>query len=175
MIHFTDEGMQTAALAFGLVLTIILVAEALRRVAVKPMSTMLKKVRVFLDDWAGEPEHEGFPARAGVMTRLSQTDAVIDKIETSTERTEWHVGNGNTTRLRTIVEDTAKQAKTADERAAAAANHAATVEKKADDTHKLASQNAEAISKLVKDLSPILRRYQRRQAEGYDDTSEDGL
>ena len=175
MAYVDDEVLRTIGLWFGSGLTALLLAEAIRRVVIKPMMSLFKKAHLFLDDWVGEHSRDGFAGREGVMQRLAEIDIQLESVNTTAKRTEWHVGNGDTTRLRTVVETAAASAKTAENRAAAAVKHAATVEDKADDTHELASQNAEAIGKLVKDLSPILRRYQRQKAEGYDDTSEDGL
>ncbi|GAB3224083.1 hypothetical protein GCM10027447_12320 [Glycomyces halotolerans] len=38
---------------------------------------LLRQVRTFLEDWNGEPERPGVPARPGVLERLERLDAQV--------------------------------------------------------------------------------------------------
>ncbi|GAA2321345.1 hypothetical protein GCM10010149_87950 [Nonomuraea roseoviolacea subsp. roseoviolacea] len=41
----------------------------------------VKRLNEFLDDWNGEPERPGVPARLGVMTRLEQMETKMQELE----------------------------------------------------------------------------------------------
>lgn len=71
---------------------------ALYQGVIRPFARVARQAAMFFSDWFGEPEREGVPARHGVMERLAS-------IEHKTERAEFHLGNGNPTPLREIVED----------------------------------------------------------------------
>jgi hypothetical protein len=65
-------------------------AGALTQWVIRPVLRLTREVREFLQDWRGDPGRPGVPPRPGVMSRL--------------ERIEWHVGNGDPTPLRRVVE-----------------------------------------------------------------------
>lgn len=70
-----------------------------------PMYRAARRITLFLEDWLGEPARPGFEGRKGVMERLAT-------VEHQTARAEFHLGNGNPTPLRLIVESTKKDVET---------------------------------------------------------------
>jgi len=174
MVSSYDYAQNVAVIA-GAILTVLLLTEAMRRVVAKPLLATLKKTRAFLDEWAGEPARNGFVERPGVMQRLAQMDVQLEDLNATTKGTEWHVGNGDKTRLRTVVENDGQRAKLAEERSLEAIEHVADLAEQANDTHIIATANAEAIAKFIEDMIPELKLDQRRQAEINDETSEDRL
>jgi hypothetical protein len=47
----------------------------------KPVFSAVRRLSHFVDDWFGEPERPGVPARPGVMPRLETMQSDLDKIK----------------------------------------------------------------------------------------------
>lgn len=73
---------------------------ALTKWVILPIATFVRRIVQFLEDWFGEPARPGFEERPGVMQRLAN-------VEHSSQRAEFHLGNGNPQPMRQIVEGTA--------------------------------------------------------------------
>lgn len=89
-----SAGWITAVATLGLVLGTLLTwcGRRARRV--------WHRVRDFLDDWSGQPEREGVPARPGVMARLLAMEHGVAEVRAETQP------NGGTS-LRDVVHRTA--------------------------------------------------------------------
>ena len=81
-------------------------AGSLWRWIIRPLMRAGKLVNMFFEDWFGEPARPGSPqGRKGVLERL-------DALETKAQHTEWHLGNGDTERMRDVVTRISKDQKT---------------------------------------------------------------
>lgn len=45
----------------------------------------MRQVSHFLDDWKGQPEHDGVPARPGVMARLGSVEETLAAVHAETQ------------------------------------------------------------------------------------------
>lgn len=45
----------------------------------------LRQVSHFLDDWKGQAEHDGVPARPGVMARLGSVEELLERVHAETQ------------------------------------------------------------------------------------------
>jgi hypothetical protein len=58
----------------GAITAIAAALAAIAQWVVRPMARTLKRLREFLDDWAGELGRPGVPARLGVMARIERIE-----------------------------------------------------------------------------------------------------
>ena len=100
-----------SALATGMVILGAALA-ALAKWVIFPAARAVQQVARFLSDWEGEGARPGVPGRNGVMPRL-------ESIEYKVGRAEFHLGNGNPTAMRDVVEVHGEQLSAIDERLAA--------------------------------------------------------
>lgn len=108
-----DDTQLVEALAkwFGLVLTVLLLVEAIRRVIVVPILRVLHNLEELLEDWRGQDARPGVAEVPGVMKQLAD-------LKTTAKRSEYHLGNGHEPALRVLVMTNAAAVQEAKETAA---------------------------------------------------------
>lgn len=68
--------METLLYAAGAIVALGAAATVLWKLG-RGVVRLLRQVRTFLEDWNGEPERPGVPARPGVLERLERLDAQV--------------------------------------------------------------------------------------------------
>lgn len=52
---------------------------------IRVLYRILRQLIHFSDDWKGQPEHDGLPARPGVMARLSSVEELLERVHAETQ------------------------------------------------------------------------------------------